>query len=164
MGKPLGNLCMHVVGKSKRRAAFCLASVPRRGKQSLKLILCCWIISPLSHLAASLLFSLGGITFEAEIQPKAWAAALHPCFSRHKRSPSPAAVLSHYLGTKDSALQKEYGSQRGSFPCFITHRIPTDVRVNRKAEQVPAGAKREQNKSSDARKDLECSGMKGRTT
>lgn len=154
MGKALGNLCMHVVGKSNRGAAFCLASGPLRQREmKVNFML---LVHFSSYLAASLLFSLGGITFEAQMESKAWASSSASLFLEEQTRPfSRGNAESLFWHKGRSVLQKENGSQRGTFPCFVTHGICIDMRVNRKAARVPAGAQRERNKSSDVRKDLE---------
>lgn len=60
--KPWELLCMHVVGKSNRGAACCLASGPSRQKETkLKVNFMLWFISALSHLPASLPFLFASI-------------------------------------------------------------------------------------------------------
>lgn len=119
MGKALGNLCMHVVGKSNRGAAFCLASGPLRQRETKVNFML--LVHFSSYLAASLLFSLGGITFEAQMESRAWAAHLHPSFLRSKHGPSPAAVLSHYFGTKDGLFCKRKTGLRGALFHALSH-------------------------------------------
>lgn len=159
MGKPLGNLCMHVAGKSSRGAAFCLASGPCRPRET-KIKVNFMLLDNFSSLSSrcfTAVFSwrhhLRG-TNSVRIQILGSSSA--SLFLEEQTRPlSRGSAESLFWHKERSVPQKENGSRKGTFPCFVTHRICIDMRVNRKAAQVPAGAEREQNKSSDVRKDLE---------
>lgn len=116
--KPWELLCMHVVGKSNRGAACCLASGPSRQKETkLKFILCCgsfllFLIS-LPRCCFCLLASdrlLG--TDSVQSLGGSSASLFH---LRSKYGPSPPAVLSHYFGIKDSLFCKRKTGLGGAF-------------------------------------------------
>lgn len=153
MGKPLGNLCMHVVGKSNTGAAFCLASGPLRQRETKVNFML------LVHFSSSRCFT-AVFTRRYHLRGtdgvQSLGSSSASLFLEEQTRPfSRGSAESLFWHKGRSVLQKENGSQRGTFPCFVTHGICIDMRVNRKAARVPAGAERERNKSSDVRKDLE---------